>query len=208
MTNVLKGNFRKNYFNVKLSENSLNIISNIEEKIKDGARHLAISSTGYSSAQQKLALQVVYWLNQKYPEHKVAVVTFDYGSGVFKEFYDHSVGDSRSKKFYNHFTMVNWTYVTSPEALLDDYDVIIWNLPDISTLKSHHQRWDHFFMSLDMLTIISCQKAGSKQAEFEKNVVRTFMDYGLDISKLIDCRPEAHSSVVDRLGRFLSRRAA
>lgn len=204
MNNVLPGSFRKNYFYVEQSEASLNILSQMEKKILDGAKHLAISSTGYSSSQQKLALQVVHHLNQKHPGLKIGVVTFDVQTGHFKDFYMHAGGIGPIKNFFNHFSLIDWQSLDSVDSLRNDYDVLLWDLPELSILKNHYGNLDEFFQSLQMLTIVSCKKAGSTEEEFVSNIVKAYMDYGFDISKLVkQDKVQKKRNLLERINQVL-----
>jgi hypothetical protein len=205
MNDVLHGNFRKNYFNVEQSEVSFKIISQMEDKILKGAKHLAISSTGYSSSQQKLALQVVYHLNQKHPGLKIGVVTFESQAGHFKDFYHHSEGVGPIKTFYNHFCLIDWALLETIDCIKEEYDVLIWDLPELSTLKNRFVHLDDFFKELHMLTIVSVKKAGSKENEFVTNTLKAYMDYGFDISNLVQFEDGRKRNILERINQMLRR---
>jgi len=205
MNNVLHGSFRKNFFNVEHSEASLKILSQMEDKILNGAKHLAISSTGYSSSQQKLALQIVHHLNQKHPGLKIGIVTFESQSGHFKDFYQHSEGAGPIKTFYNHFCLIDWASHETMDCIKANYDVLIWDLPELSTLKNRFVHLDEFFKKLHMLTIVSVKKAGSKDNDFATNIVKAYMDYGFDISNLVQLEDGRKKTLLEKINQMLRR---
>lgn len=204
MENVIPVNFRKKYFTISQTEASLKTIHAIEEKIHNGARNIAISSTGYASSQQKFTLQLINYLNEVEPALTIGVVSYCNDKGLFREFYQNATGTLPEKRFFHHFTMIDWMFLKPEDELTTKFDLIIWNLPDISHLKQQSIQMDCLFPKLDVLSIISCRKAGDKETEFVNHVVKAYQDYGLDLSKVLNCLQTKRPKISERISQILS----
>ena len=170
-----------------------------------GVKSFAISSTGYQTSQQKSILGLASFFDHK-EDIKIAIVSDNLSNGAFKEIV------SISKKveadlfglddkitihsFHNHFEFIdmdqlldlaNDTEIESYDEVfshvMDMYDVIFWDVPDLHKIQLESERYFTVIMNFESISIVVAQSL-SKKSDIEE-IKKFFLGYGINLKGLL-----------------------
>ncbi len=175
-------------------------------EFKSGVKSFAVTSTGYKNSQQRTILAVVCYFDYA-DQYRIAVVSDHLRHGVFDEL----VKDATPKNYQlNHFGdhieyhsfqhhvdfidyaelqrvyddhMYSKTFDLEVKSILDKYDIVFWDVPEIEKMKMNLQfnyRLSHFYDSLTMIV----SPTASSGAKVEK-VKKFFNNFNLNLSGIL-----------------------
>jgi len=188
-----------NYFaRVSNNDELFKIGKKFMAEFKSGVKNFAITSTGYKNSQQRTILAVVCYFDYA-DQYRIAVISDQLRNGVFNEL----VKDSTPKNYQlNHFGdhidyhsfqhhvdfidyaelqriydehMYSKTFDFEVKSILDKYDIIFWDVPELEKMKMNLQfnyRLSHFYDSLTM--IVSPTASSGKKVEKVKKFFNNF----------------------------------
>lgn len=170
----------------------------LQEVQKKGVKNFAFTSIGQENSQQRTILGLCCYIDQS-TTNRVAVISDNLSSGVFKKLMDsstlnsYSAGDGEDvikyKSFYHHFDFIDYAdlikfyenhnytknFDSEISKILKNYDIVLWDIPAMENIKknSHfHYRLSHFYES--MTVIVSKNKSSGKQLEVLRNFYSNF----------------------------------
>lgn len=174
---------------------------------QEGMKSFAITSTGYKQSQQRTILALASFFDHAM-SMKIAVVTNQFDNSVFEEliktssptkieiatFQDKSITVNR---FYHHFDFIsfdtifkmapegvpNFEYEHSISELIKNYDLILWDIPELDAFKANNNLYYPIALYFDSLSIIVSQSLSS-QSEIAE-LQRFFTNYGVNIKGLM-----------------------
>jgi hypothetical protein len=191
MTNVLSFKKAKPSISINSGEELLSLFNLFEENFQKGEKSVAFSSTNYRSSQEKSVLLAVDYFNKKYPSLKIAVVSFKLDHGLFKEYLG-MLGKDLSDTIVvsRNFSLIDWnpSLKMDPLDIVDEYDMIFWDLPDLDFIQKNSEDLSRFFETMDALYIVSIRFEKFDEEHFKKTIYNYYLDHGLDIKMIIPWR--------------------
>ncbi|MBC7430405.1 MAG: hypothetical protein H7336_17455 [Bacteriovorax sp.] len=174
---------------------------------REGFKSFAITSTGYKQSQQRTILALASFFDHAMPM-KIAIVTNEMGEGVFKELINKSLdtdlelsmtnaNQMKVKRFYHHFDFVsfdsifkmapagvpNYEYEHAISQFIRNYDLVLWDTPEISAFKANNNLYYPIALYFDSLSIIVSQTLSSQSEIIE--LQEFFTNYGVNIKGLM-----------------------
>lgn len=202
-----KQSFKKNTYFYKVSNHSelVKLGTGFLEDFKNGLKSFAIGSTGYLNSQQKTIVGLASFFDH-HDDLKIAIITDNLFSGVFSEIIksgqeqEIELPISETKlpifTFYSHFDFLdlnklleiprnndNINYEQRVEEVINHYDLILWDLPELPKLEQEPESYFPILQSFDSLTII-VSRSSSRQASVGK-IKEFFGSYNINIKGLI-----------------------
>jgi len=171
-------------------------ISNIGEsylkEINRGIKSFAITSTGYLTSQQKSILAIASYLNQT-NNYKVAIVSPNLTGSYFHDMIMNGTKDRLQVQgghpinyihFFDHFYFFATDDIMSQEerattALIEQYDVVMWDFPLFSTVKQNGHHYRPLLQSIESLSIVGNEANNSK--EIYREVKAFFNNHDINI---------------------------
>lgn len=171
-----------------------------------GIKNFAFTSTGYKNSQQRTILGLCCFMDQA-ASYKVAIISDNLSIGVFTDLVDSSILKSyhlsnkedfvKYKSFRHHFDFIDYSeffkYFGSPDyaksfddevkAVLSHYDVVLWDIPEMETIKKHsnfHYRMSQFYQS--MTIVVSSNGSSVKDVDFIK---KFFGNYNIHLKGVL-----------------------
>jgi hypothetical protein len=171
-----------------------------------GVKSFAITSTGYKNSQQRTILGLCCYFDYV-DQYRIAIVSDRLKHGVFDELIKDAVpkqyqlgraGDQVNYlSYHHHFDFLDYaelmriydehlyskTFDFEVKTILDYYDIILWDVPELETMKLNLQfnyRISHFYESLTM--IVSPSASSGKKVE---SVKKFFNNYNVNLSGIL-----------------------
>lgn len=162
-------------------------------EFKNGTKSFAITSTGYKNSQQRTILAIVCYFDY-IDQYRIAVISDHLKHGVFEELIKESqpksyqlghFGDQVNYQSFQHHVdfidyselqrvydehMYSKTFDFEIKSILDHYDVVLWDVPEMDKMKLNLQfnyRLSHFYESLTMI-VSPHASSGSKVDKVKK----------------------------------------
>ncbi len=204
---VAKEKKRSNKYFYKVSNHHelFKIGSSFYEDYKAGVKSFAVSSTGYQTSQQTSILGLASFFDHK-DDLKIAIVSDNLNDGAFKDIVSISkkekleIEDGEEPcdyyRFYGHFdffdleNLLNFSNDESSASydevfdnLVDNYDLIFWDVPELYKIKKNSERYFPVIMKFESLSIIVAQSLSSSKDI--KEVQNFFMGYGINLKGLL-----------------------
>ncbi len=175
------------------------------EDYKKGIKSFAFSSMSYKAAQQRTVLGLASYFDHLF-DLKILIVSDSLQKGMFEELLISSKMEKdivhhgkkmTIKSFHHHFdflcfsslldlkkqTIVNHGHLAVMKALVDSYDVILWDTPIIDSSKRTEMIYSHIMGHLESVTLVVSPVITSST---DINEVRKyFSSYGVDIKGVI-----------------------
>jgi hypothetical protein len=189
MNNVIE--FKKNKPRLDLKENSdiLGLFNKFEENFQNGEKSIAFNSTNYRSSQEKCLLLAADYFNKKYPSLKLAIVSFQFRSGILREYLNQAKVESviEQVKLSKNLTLINWESCLQrdPLDIIDEFDLVLWDLPEVEFLQKQSELLTRFFEHMDSLYIVSMKFEMFDEEHFKRTVHSFYLDHGLDIKMIL-----------------------
>lgn len=162
-------------------------------RIDKGDRNIALSNVGHINSQQKYLLAILTYLGQvsNFKKKKVGLVSFDLKIGLYKDYFDKNYspsmeGMSVPSVMGTHF--IDWNFLIQkkiPAEMLDDFDLLLWDLPDLNFININSHGLERFFKEFDSMLIVSMRPNGIGNDEFIKRIHTFYQNHGLLLPKLI-----------------------
>ena len=193
---------------------------------REGFKSFAITSTGYKQSQQRTILALASFFDHAMPM-KIAIVTNHMDHGVFKDLINKSVDTNvelsmtienllKVKRFYHHFDFVsfdsifqmapegvpNYEYENAISLLIRNYDLVLWDTPEIDVFKANNNLYYPIALYFDSLSIIVSQTLSSQSEILE--LQDFFSNYGVNIKGLMLDYTSQKSVKKKSLIRFLT----
>jgi hypothetical protein len=180
--------YKMNY-QVSGEESIGELLKFFETSYVDGKKSFAISSTHYHSLQQKLILAVMQFFNKKYPNIKIATISFACDSGNFQEFSTHASATKEVgiNNFGKLFDLISWDYLIEnklEQALLNRYDLLLWELPELEKMVSMADVLTESLAIMDAAYLISNRLSTQSKYEFAEGISQYFLNHGVNIAHL------------------------
>lgn len=195
----------KYFYKVSNHHELFKIGSSFFEDHKKGVKSFAVTSTGYQNSQQTSILGLASFFDHK-SDLKIAIVSDNLDEGAFKEIVSLSkkakieLGESEEPcdyyNFYSHFDFFNLdqlldiansehssSYEEVFDGLVDGYDLIFWDVPDLEKIKKDSERYFPVIMKFESLSIIVAQSLSNSNDV--KDVQSFFMGYGINLKGLL-----------------------
>jgi hypothetical protein len=176
------------------------------QEYNNGIKSFAITSTGYKNSQQRTIIGLCCYFDYV-DQYRIAIVSDHLRHGVFDEL----VKDSIPKQYqlgrfsdqvnyfsyHHHFDFIDYsellrvyddhlyskTFDFEVKSILDYYDIILWDVPEIEKMKLNLQfnyRISHFYESLTM--IVSPHASSGKKVDAVK---KFFNNYNVNLSGIL-----------------------
>ncbi len=191
------------------------------DDFKLGIKNFAITSSGYKNSQQRTALAIVCYFDYV-DQYKIAIVSDQLKHAVFHDLLKDSVlkehqlshyGDSVQYHSFQHQVdfidyneimkiydqhLYSKTFDFEIKTILDQYDIVLWDTPEIDKMKLNlqfHYRISHFYESLTM--IVSPNASSGKKVDIVK---KFFNNFNVRMSRVL---LEENSSIERPKKKFL-----
>jgi hypothetical protein len=195
----------KYFYKVSNHHELFKIGSSFFEDYKRGVKSFAVGSTGYQASQQNSILGLASFFDHK-EDIKIGIVSDNLKEGAFSEIVSISkkskleLGDTDEPctyySFYKHFDFFDLDelieisnsdgalrYEEVFDSLVDEYDIIFWDVPDLSKIKKDSEKYFPVIMKFESLSIIVAQSlSNSKDIKDIKNF---FIGYGISLKGLL-----------------------
>jgi hypothetical protein len=182
----------------KLGSSYLNDFNN-------GLKSFAIGSTGYENAQQKTILGLASFFDH-YSDYRICIISDNLFKSTFKDII------SSAKKgalnfgsddmevpifnFHGHFDFIDLNillglgigvndreYEKKLEDIVSYYNIVFWDLPDLSKIKNEGKNYYSMIRCFDSLSIVvSASNCNEKDIE---NIRTFFQSYSINIKGLV-----------------------
>lgn len=183
------------------------------KRITEGDRHLAVSNVGHVGLQQKYVLLFLSFIKQHkdFSGKKIGVVSFHIEQGLYKEYFSNYSSMNNDFKVINTISgdFINWQYMiykNVPNEMLEGYDLLLWDLPDLNFINVNSQALKRFFVMFDCMFILSTRQKGIDNIEHVDRINRYYSNHGLKLPKLISeekegevVRPKKITDVLRRI---------
>ncbi len=198
---------RSNRYFYKVSNHHelFKIGSSFYDDYKRGVKSFAVGSTGYQASQQNSILGLASFFDHK-EDVKIGIVSDNLTNGAFKEIVSISkeskleLGDNEEPctvySFYQHFDFFDLdellkisnneatlSYEEVFDSLVDEYDIIFWDVPDLAKIKKDSEKYFPVIMKFESLSIIVAQSL-SNSGDI-KEIKNFFMGYGINLKGLL-----------------------
>ncbi|MFT6070238.1 MAG: hypothetical protein ACJAT2_001767 [Bacteriovoracaceae bacterium] len=198
---------RSNRYFYKVSNHHelFKIGSSFYDDYKRGVKSFAVGSTGYQASQQNSILGLASFFDHK-EEIKIGIVSDNLKCGAFSEIVSISkkskleLGDNEEPctvySFYQHFDFFDLdellqisnneatlSYEEVFDSLVDEYDIIFWDVPDLRKIKKDSEKYFPVIMKFESLSIIVAQSL-SNSGDI-KDIQNFFMGYGINLKGLL-----------------------
>lgn len=165
------------------------ILNKIEQNFSEGEKSVAFGSTHYKNSQEKCILLAAHLFNTKFPSLKILIVTFNVKGGVFSDFLQESFYKDGFFNFASNLAFADWEKILREsydiQDLIDSYDLVFWDLPDIKTITARHLELQNCFSKMDGLYLISFKSNNFDEENFKREIMHYFKDHGLDIRTVL-----------------------
>lgn len=174
-------------------------LSTLKERVERGDRNIAISNVGHVAFQQKYLLSILSFLKNEseFKNKKIGLVSFNLQFGLYKNYVldrDAFVDSYFTKddnawivqnKMGSHF--IDWSYMihTSLSDKISDYDLLLWDLPDLNFINTNSRHLEFFFKTFDSLIIVSLMPNGVEKDEHMKRIYDFYRNHGLKLPDFI-----------------------
>lgn len=189
MSNIAKIHPFQDHYEVVNSELVEDVLDKLKSNFIKGERSIAFSSTNYQSLQHKCIFLSAQYLHGIYPNIKIGIVTFNWDKGIIKPFFDESeTVNLFTKKFHHHFHLIDWANLFHDENAQDrlkEYDLLLWDMPDIDFIKNNYDLLKDQVVLIDTLYVISLKNKHFTDDDFLESIQKYYFDHGLDISKVL-----------------------
>ncbi len=171
----------------KAEEPKKNFYDLILASINSGEKNLAIGSTGYHQIQSSVLRKVAIRIKNERLDIKLCIVSFNGEDG-----------------FVDGYKVLNYG-LAELMFFLDQFDYIIWNLPDLEYLKSEEKRFELIFKYIDRFTVLALKPAGINADDFFKYVRSYYMDHGFDGDFVLRSKIDAQKKTkfIDKIVQLL-----
>jgi len=169
--------------------NSNQAFKSWKERIEKGDRNIALSNVGHVASQQKYLLAILSHLSADpiYKNKKIGLVSFDLRIGLYNDYRnDYFPNDDRSlfvpNKLGSHF--INWNILIArniPIEFINDYDLLLWDLPDLNFININSHSLERFFSEFDSMLIVSLRPNGIGEADYIKRIHNFYNNHGLKL---------------------------
>jgi hypothetical protein len=190
MDNLL--NLREQHFKYEVTGNESlkDFLDLIENNFHKGQKSIAFGSTHYKNSQEKSIILACDFFNKKFPALKILVITFELKRGVFSDFIEESKkGENYFYEFSPNLTFFNWqdflTKKIEPKEVVDVFDVVFWDLPEITFINEREKELRSSFASMDGLYIVSLKNNKFDDENFKREIMHYYKDHGLDIRTIL-----------------------
>ncbi len=188
----------------------IELLTKFENNFQQGEKSIAFSSTNYRSSQEKSILLAIDYFNQKYPTLRLCVVSFQIESGLFKELLFNG-GEAKSYETYRvnrQLDFVDWAKVLKKDPLdiVDEYDMVLWDLPDLEFIQREYDRLHTYFEHMDALYIVSLKHKKFDDEHFKRTISDFYRDHGLNIRSILPWtigkkknKRQLHKDLIERI---------
>lgn len=162
------------------------------EEFRTGKKSFAFSSTNYKASQQRTVLGLASYFDHLF-DLKILIISDSLYLGVFKELVEKSfpidLPQGPGKRFHHHFDFLELKLLhqsndSHKEAeLLGLYDLVLWDLPVLSTKKAANEALTLSAANFESLSLIVSPSA-SKFSD-RKGLEKHFKDFGIDVSGIL-----------------------
>ena len=163
------------------------------ERLINGDKNIALSNVGHVASQQKYLLTILLYLNSdpSYKNKKIGLVSFDLQVGLYKNYFnDYFPRDERSlvisNRMNSHF--IDWNLMIQkniPTEFIEEYDLLLWDLPDLNFINSNSAALERFFKVFDSMLIVSLRPSGINDREYFKRIHNFYSNHGLRLPNSI-----------------------
>ena len=166
------------------------IFSLVENNFFNGEKSIAFGSTHYKNSQEKCIALVCDYVNKKRPGLKILVISFEVKKGAFSAFYSNAIKvNEYLYNFLPNLTFGDWNIILKetslPKELVDEYDLVFWDLPDLMTITDKHEELKSSFENMDSLYLISLKNSKFDDEHFKREIFQYYQDHGLDIRTIL-----------------------
>ena len=197
---------KKEYFyRVENHSELFKIGSSYLQDFNNGLKSFAIGSTGYQNSQQKTILGIASFFDH-YSDYKTAIISDNLFESTFKDLimesdegtisFGEDLKDIRVFNFHDHFDFIDLNILLEVgsasgdkhnedrlQELIDYYDILFWDLPDLSLIKEHPETYYLLIRSFDSLSIVvSSTDCSEKTLD---NIKTFFQSYNINIKGLL-----------------------
>jgi len=208
--NVKEDNFKvkkttnRYFYKVSNHHELFKIGSSFYKDYLTGVKSFAITSTGYQTSQQNTILGLASFFDHK-EDIKIAIISDNIYKGVFKDIvsiskevkkdFTNDDFDFNIFSFYGHFDFLDMNQILDfcnsdsgdydelLDAIVDDYDVIFWDVPELHHIQKNSDLFFPSIMRYDSLAIIVAQSLSNSRDVEEIKLF--FMGYGINLKGLI-----------------------
>ena len=165
------------------------------DEFKAGTKSFAVSSTNYKTSQQRTVLGLASYFDHLL-EARILIVTDSLQRGVFKDLIEVSEINSLHTasgpcgavihRFHHHFDFLDLGSAVELEgrgeleAVLEDYDVILWDPPALSIHRHASAVYPKISRHFGSLSLVVATSA-SKKEDYE-NLIRHLDGFGISIA--------------------------
>lgn len=165
-----------------------------QNRINLGDRNIALSNVGYPACQQKYLMAILGYLRSKaeFQGKRIGLVSFDLQSGIYKNYHSNllsknalalSAVNSLGSDFINWHTLMERNV---PTDFLDEYDLLLWDLPDLNFLNNHSEKLINYFKVFDSMLIVSHRPNGINDRDYIKRIEDFYNNHGLPLPRLVE----------------------
>lgn len=195
------------YYKIKNHNHFNKIALAFEQDFRRGLNSFGFVSDDSSSSQEKTILSLTSYF-QHLDDTVTLIITNSFVGNEYMKFYDKSqkmrrtffIEDEHTLLFYkytqnvhfldirefidlNYGQLTHTEYEDSVEVFLDQYDLILWDLPDIKRIQAFDKKFYSLSLKLNALSI-TVSESQSKNADIN-NIVNFFENFGVEIKGLI-----------------------
>lgn len=166
------------------------------KKVNEKAKHVAICNIGHVALQQKYILLGLNFFKEssRTTHKKIAVVSFDFSHGIYKDFV--KVHNPHFLQVPNStgYDFLSWTFLLEndiPESFFENYDLVIWDLPDLNFIQSKSQRMERYFSMFKVMDIVSLPQNGTDESNQINRINNYFNCHGFKFPQMANQRERA-----------------
>ena len=199
------------FYRVQNHHELFKIGSSFFNDFMSGVKSFAISSTGYQSSQQRSILGIASYFDHQ-EDVKIGIVSDNLYLGAFRDIVKSSTKIDLNfstletgfevSTFYNHFDFIDLNniialgsqldsdYEDFLDELMDMYDVIFWDVPELYKLQAEKEIFFPIVMKFESLSIIVAKS--NSHTEEVADIKSFFLGYGINLKGLLlDSKKEA-----------------
>jgi len=166
------------------------LLSTIENNFLEGIKSISFGSTQYKNPQSNLLVLSADFFHKKYPSLKILIITFDLKFGAVADLI--KISKNKSNYVYNYsknISILDWRGVLKgvfyPQTLVDEYDMVFWDLPELGTITEKSNDLRSSFEAMDALYLVGLKHNKFDDEQFKRDIFKYYHDHGLDIRTIL-----------------------
>lgn len=185
----------ESYYRIASGDQLMKMCRPFLEDFKAGTKSFAISSTNYKTSQQRTVLGLASYFDHLF-EARILIISDSLKKGIFRDLVNVSEINSLHtsagpcgaiiQRFYHHFDFLDLRAAVELEtrglleAVLEEYDLILWDPPTLSMHLESAEVFPKISRHFGSLSLVVSNSA-TKNEDYE-NLKKHFDGYGISIA--------------------------